>query len=358
MSVEHDPANMAMFLFSAVFMDTAATVPTGALAERWRFASFLVFGFFMSMFLYPVFANWVWGGGWLGALGQNFGLGHGEVDFAGSSVVHMTGGVTALVGTMAVGPRIGKFRKDGTISMIQGHNLPMAVMGTFILAFGWFGFNPGSTLAGTDLWIATVVVNTMLASITGAIATMVFLMVQGMKPDPSMLCNGMLAGLVAITAPCAFVDSWAAALIGALAGVFVVVSVFFWDRIGIDDPVGAISVHGINGLWGLISVGIFANGKYGAGINGVAREDMITAYGSDGVRGILFGDASQLYAQLLDAAVVAVFGFAMAYVWFKFSNLITPIRVPADVEIAGLDGPEMGAHGYPDFALTGHAADA
>ncbi|HWC89271.1 MAG TPA: hypothetical protein VG433_06445, partial [Pirellulales bacterium] len=151
---------------------------------------------------------------------------------------------------------------------------------------------------------------------------------------------------------------WAAALIGALAGVFVVVSVFFWDRIGIDDPVGAISVHGINGLWGLISVGIFANGKYGAGINGVAREDMITAYGSDGVRGILFGDASQLYAQLLDAAVVAVFGFAMAYVWFKFSNLITPIRVPADVEIAGLDGPEMGAHGYPDFALTGHAADA
>jgi Amt family ammonium transporter len=179
-----------------------------------------------------------------------------------------------------------------------------------------------------------------------------------MKPDPSMLCNGMLAGLVAITAPCAFVDSWAAALIGAIAGVIVVFSVFFWDRIGVDDPVGAISVHGVNGLWGLISLGIFANGKYGAGWNKVIRDDMVEKYGSDGVRGILFGDPSQLVAQLLDAAVVAVFGFVMAYVWFKVSNLITPIRVSAETEVAGLDAPEMGALGYPDFALTGHASDA
>jgi Amt family ammonium transporter len=326
------------------------------MAERWSWKNFCIYAVWVAL-PYCIFANWVWGGGWLAQAGMNWGLGHGAIDFAGSGVVHAMGGAIALAGGIVLGPRIGKYI-NGKPQAMPGHSIPMVVTGTFILAFGWFGFNPGSTLAGTDLRIATVVVNTMLASITGAIATMVFLMVQGMKPDPSMLCNGMLAGLVAITAPCAFVDSWAAALIGALAGVFVVVSVFFWDRIGIDDPVGAISVHGINGLWGLISVGIFANGKYGAGINGVAREDMITAYGSDGVRGILFGDASQLYAQLLDAAVVAVFGFAMAYVWFKFSNLITPIRVPADVEIAGLDGPEMGAHGYPDFALTGHAADA
>jgi Amt family ammonium transporter len=171
----------------------------------------------------------------------------------------------------------------------------------------------------------------------------------------------MLAGLVAITAPCAFVDSWAAAFIGAVAGVLVVMGVFFWDRVGVDDPVGAISVHGVNGLWGVISLGIFANGKYGAGWNGVARtasEFLNKEYSSDGVRGALYGDISQLYAQLIDAAVVATFGFVMAFVWFKFSNLITPLRVNRETEIEGLDLPEMGALGYPDFALTGHATDA
>src|SRR4029434_303045 len=183
-----------------------------------------------------------------------------------------------------------------------------------------------------------------------------YLMLKGSKPDTSMLCNGMLAGLVAITAPCAFVDSWAAVVIGAIAGVAVVVSVWFWDRAGIDDPVGAISVHGVNGLWGVISVGIFANGKYGMGWNGVVRKTWDEALASDGVitdgvRGIIYGDSSQLMAQLLDAAVVAVFGFAMAYVWFKVSNLITPLRVPREVELAGLDIPEMGALGYPNFEL-------
>jgi Amt family ammonium transporter len=351
-----DVSVMALFFFMMVFMDTTATIPTGTMAERWSWKNFCLYAIWVAL-PYCIFANWVWGGGWLAQAGKNWGLGHGAIDFAGSGVVHAMGGVIALAGGIVIGPRIGKYL-NGKPQAMPGHNIPMVVVGTFILAFGWFGFNPGSTLAGTDLRIATVVVNTMLASITGAISTMVFLMVQGMKPDPSMLCNGMLAGLVAITAPCAFVDSWAAALIGALAGVFVVVSVFFWDRIGVDDPVGAISVHGVNGLWGLIAVGIFANGKYGAGLNGIVREDMVTKYGSDGVRGILFGDATQLYAQLLDAAVVALFGFAMAFAWFKFSNLITPLRVSAEVEIAGLDGPEMGAHGYPDFALTGHAADA
>jgi Amt family ammonium transporter len=196
----------------------------------------------------------------------------------------------------------------------------------------------------------------MLAGIAGAITAMLTLYAKGLKPDPTMLCNGMLAGLVAITAPCAFVDSWAAVVIGGLAGVIVVFSVFFWENRGIDDPVGAISVHGVNGLWGVISVGIFANGKYGGGWNGVVRDSILNGVGKDlgydGVRGILFGDASQLYAQLLDAAVVAIFGFIMAYVWFKVSNLITPIRVSRETEIEGLDIPEMGALGYPDFTVA------
>jgi ammonium transporter, Amt family len=186
------------------------------------------------------------------------------------------------------------------------------------------------------------------------LTSMLTLYARGAKPDPTMMCNGMLAGLVAITAPCAFVDSWAAVLIGGIAGVLVVLSVFFWERRGIDDPVGAISVHGINGLWGIISLGLLANGKYGAGWNGVVRDEFVTKYGSDGVRGLFFGDASQLYMQLIDAGVVALFGFVMAYAWFKFSNLITPLRVSAETEREGLDLPEMGALGYPDFTVINH----
>ena len=197
--------------------------------------------------------------------------------------------------------------------------------------------------------MSLVVVNTMLASVTGALATMFYLMFTGKKPDPSMLLNGMLAGLVAITAPCAFVETWAACVIGAIAGVLVVWAVTFWDNAGVDDPVGAISVHGVNGLWGVISLGIFASGKYGAGWNGVVRDEWVKKAGSDGVRGILYGDASQLWAQLINAATVAIFGFVMAWVWFKVSNLITPIRVSAEIEMKGLDYPEMGAIGYAGF---------
>jgi len=330
-----------------VFMDTTATIPTGAMAERWSWKNFCLFGLWVAL---PscLYANWVWGGGWLAQAGKNWGLGHGAVDFAGSGVVHSMGGAIALAGAIVIGPRIGKY-VNGKPQAIPAHNIPVVIIGTFILAFGWFGFNPGSTLAGTDLRISFVVVNTMLASITAAISTMVYLQLRGMKPDPSMLCNGMLAGLVAITAPCAFVSSWAAGLIGIIAGVLVVEAVFFWDRVGVDDPVGAISVHGVNGLWGVISLGLFANGQYGAGWNGVVREDMVAKYGYDGVRGLFYGDASQLGAQLLSGAAVAVFGFVMAYAWFKLSDLITPIRVPAEVEIEGLDIPEMGAHGYPDM---------
>lgn len=346
-----DVSVMALFFFMMVFMDTTATIPTGAMAERWSWKNFCLFSLWVAL-PYCLYANWVWGGGWLAQMGVNWKLGHGAVDFAGSGVVHAMGGIIGLAGAIVIGPRIGKFAKDGTPLPIPGHHVPMVIAGTFILAFGWFGFNPGSTLAGTDLRIAMVVVNTMLAGIAGAIASMLILYAKGFKPDPTMLCNGMLAGLVAITAPCAFVSSWAAALIGAIAGVLVVFSVFFWERRGIDDPVGAISVHGVNGLWGVIAVGIFANGKYGAGWNNVVRDVFSKEYGYDGVRGVLYGDWSQLYAQLIDAAVVAVFGFVMAYVWFKLSNLITPIRVSRDVEIEGLDGPEMGALGYPDFTVT------
>jgi len=344
-----DVSVIALFFFMMVFMDTTATIPTGAMAERWSWKNFCLYGLWIAL-PYCIYANWVWGGGFLAQGGLNWGLGHGAVDFAGSGVVHAMGGIIALAGAIVIGPRIGKF-VNGKPQALPGHDVPMVVLGTFILAFGWFGFNPGSTLAGTDLRIAFVVVNTMLASATGAVFAMLTMQMRGMKPDPTMMCNGMLAGLVAITAPCAFVDPWAAALIGAVAGVLVVLSVFFFEARGVDDPVGAISVHGVNGTWGVISLGIFANGKYGAGWNGVVREEYVTQYGADGVRGLLYGDASQLIMQIINAAVVIVFGFVMAYVWFTVSNLITPIRVSRETELEGLDGPEMGALAYPDFSI-------
>ncbi len=337
MSVAHDPANLAMFLFSAVFMDTAATIPTGALAERWRFASFVIYGLVMSMFLYPLFANGVWGGGWLSALGVNFGLGHGHVDFAGSSVVHMTGGVTAFAGVMNVGPRIGKFRKDGTISMIQGHNLPMSVMGTFILAFGWFGFNAGSTLAATEPRIAEIAVNTAIASATGGLTSLGYVWQRHRRPDVGMACNGFLGGLVAITASCAFVAPPAAALIGVVAGLIVVLSVGNLERWRIDDPVGAISVHGVCGAWGTVAVGIFADGSFGEGWNGVAGP----------VRGLLFGDASQFEAQLVGVVTNGLFVFGAATLMFRGLDRLIGNRVSAEVETAGLDDLEMGSDAYP-----------
>ena len=350
LSSVNDVAVMGIFFFMMVFMDTTATIPTGAMAERWAWRNFVLYGLWIAL-PYCLYANWVWGGGWLAQMGVNWGLGHGAVDFAGSGVVHGMGGFIGLAGAMVLGPRIGKYTKDGKPQAIPGHNIPMVVLGTFILAFGWFGFNPGSTLSGTDLRISFIVVNTMLASITGAIGAMATLEMKGLKHDPSMLCNGMLAGLVAITAPCAFVVPWGAALIGLIAGILVVFSVLFFENAGVDDCVGAISVHGINGVWGVISVGIFATGEYGAGWNGVVRDGWVKAAGSDGVRGLLYGDFSQFVAQCVDATVLMVFAFAMAYVWFKLSNLITPIRVPAEVEIEGLDIPEVGAPGYPDFQL-------
>ncbi len=343
-----DVSVMALFFFMMVFMDTTATIPTGAMAERWAWKNFMLYGLWVAL-PYCLYANWVWGGGFLAQGGLNWGLGHGAVDFAGSGVVHAMGGVIAIAGAMILGPRIGKYDSQGRARAIPCHNVPMVVVGTFILAFGWFGFNPGSTLSGTDLRISYVVVNTMLAGIMGALGAYVAMAMKGMKPDPTMLCNGMLAGLVAITAPCAFVDPWAAAVIGGIGGILVVYAVFFWEARGIDDPCGAISVHGVNGVWGVISLGIFANGAYGAGWNGVVRDSFVKTYGSDGVRGLLYGDPSQLVMQLINAGVLLVFGFTMAYVWFKVSDLITPIRVSKEVEIEGLDVAEVGIPGYSDM---------
>jgi Amt family ammonium transporter len=344
-----DVSVMALFFFMMVFMDTTATIPTGAMAERWHWWNFCLYGLWVAL-PYCIYANWVWGGGWLAQVGQNWGLGHGAVDFAGSGVVHGMGGIISLAGCIVLGPRLGKY-VNGKPQALPGHNIPAVVIGTFILAFGWFGFNPGSTLAGTDLRISTITVNTMLASFGGAVAAMLTMKFYNLKPDPSMMCNGMLAGLVAITAPCAFVDSLGATAIGLVAGILCVNSVFFFDRMGVDDVVGAISVHGTNGIWGVIAVGLFANGKYGAGWNHVVRPEWTQNGATDGVRGLFYGDASQLWAQLLDAGVLIVFGFIMAFVWFKISNAIVPIRVSKEVEISGLDEPEMGANAYPDFVM-------
>ena len=336
--VAADPPHLVMFLFSAVFMDTAATVPTGALAERWKLSAFVIYGFFMSMLLYPTYGNWVWGGGWLAELGTAFGLGHGHVDFAGSSVVHMTGGVTALAGVLVLGPRVGKFRRDGTITIIPGHNLPMALIGTGILAFGWFGFNAGSTLSAHDSRIGLIAVNTLLASATGALTALFFVWHRHHKPDMGMFCNGLLGGLVAITAPCAFVSPAAAALIGLFAALLVVKgSAFLERRLRLDDPVGAITVHGACGAWGALAVGLFSDGSYGENWNGVAGP----------VRGLLFGDPSQLVAQAIGVGTNLVFVFTLAYGFFWLMERTLGNRVTAEVEWNGLDSQEMGSEAYP-----------
>jgi Amt family ammonium transporter len=341
--VTYDTAIFTLFLFQMVFMDTTATIPTGAMAERWSFKSFVIYGFFISMFVYPLYANWVWGGGWLSQLGANFGLGHGTLDFAGSSVVHMTGGVAALAGAILLGPRLGKFRADGTPNALPGHHIPMAMVGCFILAFGWFGFNAGSTLAAGDLRIGVIATNTMLASASGAFLAMVYMWVLYGKPDISMAANGLLAGLVAITAPCAYVNSVSAVIIGAVAGVLLCVSVFFVERVlKIDDPVGAISVHGTNGAWGLLALGLFADGTYGDGINGVAGT----------VRGLFYGGPSQFAAQIVGVITNFVFVFVVMYVFFKLSNLVAPLRVPHDLEMEGLDQHEVAVSAYPDFTIA------
>ena len=323
-------------------IDKAALIPAGAMVERWRWKNFCLYGLWVVLPL-TLYANWVWGGGWLARIGLNWRLGHGVVDFSGAGVLHALGGLIALVGAWLLGPRVGKYRA-GRPQPLPGHHVPMVVFGSLIVAFGWFALNAGCALAGTDLSLSGVVVNTTFAAVGGTLAAMLTLAAKRMKPDPTLICNGMIAGLVAISGPCPFVDTWAAVLVGAVAGSVVVVSVLLLERRGIDDPVGAISVHGVAGLWGLLSVGIFANGKYGEGFNGVAS----------GVRGLLYGDPAQLAAQAIGAVVLVVFGLVIAWAWFHVSNRYSPMRVSRDVELEGLDGPELGALAYPDFALTRH----
>ena len=334
----YDVAILGFFVFQVVFMDAAATIPTGAMAERWKFASFAIFGFIVGGIIYPLYGNWVWGGGWLAALGTNFGLGHGHVDFAGSSVVHLTGGVLAFVGAKMLGARLGKYNKDGSPNAIPGHNIPMAVLGTLVLAFGWFGFNSGSTLSGTDLRFPVVAFNTMIASCGGALTATIWMwFVRGNKPDVSMMCNGLLAGLVAITAPCAFVSPSGALIIGLISGIIVVEVAFFVERkLRIDDPVGAIAVHGANGIWGCLALGLFADGTYGDGLNGV----------KGAVTGLFYGNGGQFVAEVIGVATNIIFVGIAGWILFKILDKTVGNRVKPEVELLGLDVPEMGYEGY------------
>ncbi len=336
--VSYDVAAFALFLFQMVFMDTALTIPTGAMAERWKLSAFVIYAFVGSALIYPIFACWAWGGGWLSTLGKYAGLGHGYADFAGSGVVHLTGGVMALTGAIVLGPRIGKYVK-GEAQAIPGHNLPMAVLGCFILAFGWFGFNAGSTLAGTDLRISVVAVNTMLASASGAFLAFLYTWRKFGRPDLSMAINGMLAGLVAITAPCAFVTAPSAVLIGAVAGVLVVAAALFIEnKLKIDDPVGAIAVHGVNGAWGLIALGLLADGTYGGGLNGGPEA---------GVAGLFYGDPNQLVAQVIGIGANLLWVGGSSFALFKILDLTLGMRVRPEQEMQGLDFNEVSAPAYP-----------
>jgi Amt family ammonium transporter len=339
----YDVAIFTMFFFQMVFMDTTCTIPTGAMAERVKIKAVIASSFFISMIYYPIYGNWVWGGGWLSQLGIKLGLGHGALDFAGSGVVHAMGGLIALTGAIVLGPRIGKFRRDGKPVAIAGHHIPMAIIGTIILFFGWFAFNAGSTLAGTDLRLGVVATNTMIAGAFGAVSAMTYMWLRYGKPDPTMMANGALAGLVAITAPCAFVNSISAMIIGLIAGILVCVSIWIIEnKFKIDDPVGAISVHGVNGIWGLFALGLFADGSYGNGINGVEGV----------VRGLFYGGYGQFFAQLIDIGALLVWGIGTSLIFWKILNKIMKIRVNAADEISGLDIPEMGVLAYPDFVLT------
>jgi len=348
----YDVGVMVIFLFQMVFMDTALTIVTGACAERWKFITFSVTSVIMGALTYPLFANWAWGGGWLAQLGTNLGLGKGYADFAGSGVVHSVGGLTALAVCLIVGPRLGKFNRDGSANPIIGHDISAVLIGCFILAFGWFGFNPGSTLGASsngNLRIGGIAVATMLAGCTGTFGAILYMWITKGKPDSSMSGNGLLAGLVAITAPSGFVSAPGAAIIGLIAGVLVCVSVAFVENVlKVDDPVGAISVHGTNGLFGVLSVGLFADGtsNYGGSWNGVTGS----------VTGLFYGDASQLAAQLVGISTLLGAVFTLSFAINMALEYVIGHRVSAETELNGLDVPEMGQLGYPEFVFRPETA--
>ena len=316
----------AKFMFQLVFAGTAATIVSGAMAERTKFQSYLLYSFVISALIYPIVGHWIWGGGWLASLGM--------WDFAGSTVVHSTGAWLALMGALFLGPRIGKYARDGKVKAIPGHSMPMAALGVFILWLGWFGFNPGSTMAATPD-IGHIALTTNMAAVTGAVGAMVLSWLLFKKADISMTLNGVLAGLVAITAPCAFVAPWSAAVIGLAAGLLVVGSILFFDKVGVDDPVGAVSVHGICGALGTLALGLFAEDRFAPETTG---------------NGLLFGGSASL---LLHQAigVAAVFGFCVVSgtILFGGIKLILGLRVSAEEEVRGLDIGEHGSEAYPDF---------
>jgi ammonium transporter, Amt family len=353
----YDAGSNALTLFEVVFMETAGYIIVGAICERITFWSFLLCELFMGAILYPVFGCWVWGGGWMSQLGSTMNLGHGYVDFAGSTVVHAVGGFAALALAIILGPRLGKYGPDGKPRAFPAHNIAFVVIGTFILLFGWMGFNPGSTLGATDLRISVIAVNTNLAAIAGSAVAMLLWYFMFGKPDITMACNGMLAGLVAITAPCAFVSPISATIIGVIAGVIVCLGVLFFERVArVDDPCGAISVHGLCGWFGAVSVGIFADGTYGAGWNGVGATSYLGHVGQ-GVTGLLYGDTHQFLTQLSGATLCAVWAFGGTFAVFSVVNKIKSMRVIPKVEEEGLDVPEFGMPAYPeDSAAVGAEA--
>jgi Amt family ammonium transporter len=323
----------AYWMFQAVFAATAATIVSGAMAERTKFSSYLFYSVFITAIIYPVVGHWIWGGGWLAEKGM--------IDFAGSTVVHSVGGWAALAGAMLLGPRLGKYNKDGSSNAIPGHNIPLAALGVFILWFGWFGFNPGSTTAGTNLSIATIAVTTNLAAAAGAIIAMFTTWFKYGKPDLSMALNGALAGLVAITAPCANVSPLSAIIIGAIGGLLVVFSVEFIDKVlKIDDPVGAISVHGVCGAWGTLSAGLFAEAAYGQ------------ASGMGAVNGLFFGGGlSQFMTQVVGVVSVFLWTFTAALIVFAAAKAIMGLRVTDEEQLKGLDIGEHGMEAYAGFQI-------
>ena len=322
----YDVQTCAYWLFQMVFAATAATIVAGAVAERMKFQAYLLYSFIICAVIYPIYGHWVWGGGWLSSLPY----GAGAVDFAGSGVVHAVGGLVALAGAWVLGPRMGKFNRDGTPNAIPGHNMVYVIIGTFILFFGWFGFNAGSTTAATDLRISVIAVNTFLAGAVGAVVLMYWSYFTTGKADILLACNGALAGLVAITAPCAYVAPWAAVVIGASASLLMRLSIWFVEYVlKVDDPVGAVSVHGANGLWGLLCVGIFADGTYG------------------GVKGLIVGDTGQIVAQLISCATVFVWAFGLGLLMFVVLKGVVGIRVSPEEEAEGLDIYEHGIECYP-----------
>ena len=318
----------AFWLFQAAFCGAAATIVAGGVAERMKFVAYLIYSFLISAFIYPVIGHWIWGGGWLANL--NF------ADFAGSTVVHTTGGVAALIGTIILGPRLGKYSPDGKANAIAGHNIPLASLGVFILWFGWFGFNAASSLSvGNGDLIARVAINTNLAAATGGIIAMFTVWKLFGKPDLSMAMNGALAGLVAITAGCAFVDPWASIAIGAIGGILVVVGVVVLDKLKIDDPVGAFPVHGINGIWGTVAIGIFGKQSLGLTYNG-----------------LLYGGGLKLFfIQLLGVSTVVLFVIITMGIIFKILDLTMGLRVSRDEELKGLDIGEHGMEAYSGFQV-------